>query len=116
MSKLQKSTIFPTYIPLFPPNLRQSIICKQDKLKFICWKKISTHYKRTQYLKKRFEFVEPIRIEIGKIRDKVSFYMCLPVKKTLSRLLNDKSLRKYMINDPVFMHSVGDLRSSKKSI
>ena len=63
--------------------------------------KISTHYKRLQYLKKRFDFVEPRKIEIGRKRGKVCFYMSLPVTETLSRMLSDKSLRRYIINNLV---------------
>ena len=64
--------------------------------------KLSTHHMRVQYLKKRFEYVEPRRIEIGTIRNKVSFCMDLPIAKTLTRLMSDESLRKFMINDPIF--------------
>ena len=64
--------------------------------------KLSTHHMRVQYLKKRFEYVEPRRIEIGTIRNKVSFCMDLPIAKTLTRLMCDESLRKFMINDPIF--------------
>ena len=64
--------------------------------------KVSTHYKREKFFKRRFNFVEPIRVEIGTIRNKVSFCMRLPVAETLYRMLSDDSLRKFIINEPIF--------------
>jgi len=64
--------------------------------------KIATHHQRMQLIKKRFEYIEPLRHEIGRIRGIASFYMRLPISKTLARQLTDESLREYIINDPVF--------------
>ena len=66
---------------------------------------LSTHYKREKALKHKFSFIEPERVSIGKIRNQPSFYYYMPVAKTLARLLKDKTLRKHIINSPVFQSS-----------
>ena len=70
--------------------------------------RLATHYKRMSYIKSRFDFVEPRPIPIGKIRDKVSFYWALSIFETLKRLLLDKSVRKYIINDCTFSSMESD--------
>ena len=64
--------------------------------------KLDTHYKREKVLKTKFDFIEPERIFIGKIREEPSFYYYLPVMKTLTRLLCDDSVRTHIIHQPVF--------------
>ena len=64
---------------------------------------LSTNYKRDKCLKERFSFIQPEKVHIGVIRDNSSsFYYSLPVRETLGRLLKDKSLRRYIINQPIF--------------
>ena len=66
--------------------------------------KISTNYRREKYLKQRFNFLEPERIPIKSKEDdsETSFYYKISVKESLERLLNDPSLRKFLINEPAF--------------
>ena len=61
---------------------------------------ISSHYKRDQYLSRNFKFIKPVRFPIGK--EKKSFYYSLPIKLTLGRLLEDDSLRSFIIQEPIF--------------
>ena len=65
---------------------------------------LSTNWKRNQYFKKNYKFVEPERIIIGHVDGKPRFYYYLPVRSTLSRLLEDNSLRKFIIRQPVFFN------------
>ena len=65
---------------------------------------LSTNYRREKYFKTHFNFVEPQRIPIEKLKeeDPQSYYWYLPIKETMKRLLKDNSLRKYIINQPIF--------------
>ena len=63
---------------------------------------LSTHYRRDKILKRMFDFIKPERIDIGKIRKELRFYYILPIEKTLTRLLQDESLRRHIISDPIF--------------
>ena len=36
--------------------------------------KLSTHYKRNKYIKESFEFIDPVKIQIGKAKGVVSYY------------------------------------------
>ena len=66
--------------------------------------KISTNYRREKYLKQRFKFLEPERIVVkSKENDsETSFYYKISIKESLERLLNDPSLRKFLIHEPAF--------------
>ena len=66
---------------------------------------LSTHYRREKYLKTRFSFIEPERIPIKSKEEgetKTSFYYEIDVEKSIQRLLNDPTLRKYLIHEPAF--------------
>ena len=63
---------------------------------------IATHFKREKYIANNFDYVKPERIPIENPNGPNSFYMSLPIKKTLRRLLSDQSLRDYIIHYPVF--------------
>ena len=81
---------------------------------------LSTNYRREQYFKSNFNFVEPQRIPIKKLKeeDPQSYYWYLPIKQTMTRLLKDKSLRKYIINQPIFCKQqvIPDLGNSDHTI
>ena len=66
---------------------------------------LSTHYRREQYFKQNYNFITPETIPIRKPGEVSSFYYYLPIELTLGRLLNDVSLRKYIINFPIFSTS-----------
>ena len=61
---------------------------------------LSTPYRRTQYFKRKWQFIDPQRTPIGPNEE--SFYYLFSVKSTLSRLLNDDSVRSHIINQPLF--------------
>ena len=63
---------------------------------------LSTHYRREQYFKQNYNFITPETIPIRKPGEVSSFYYYLPIHLTLGRQLNDVSLRKYIINFPIF--------------
>ena len=64
---------------------------------------LTTHYRRDQMLKTKFNFIEPVRVPIGKNDDDVDcFYYSLPISKTLDRLLSDGSVRSLVIHTPTF--------------
>ena len=65
-----------------------------------------TEHKRDKYLKTHFEFLEPVKVLIVGENNQTSFYYRLPVVKTLNRLLQDKSLRKYLIHQPLFTNVI----------
>ena len=64
-----------------------------------------TEYKRDKYLKSHFKFIQPERVVIGKKNNIVYSYYRLPVVKTLNRLLQDSSIRKYLIQQPLFTNT-----------
>ena len=67
-------------------------------------KELSTHFRRNKYLHQHFNFLVPERISIG-FKDGVeSFYYYVSVEQSLRRLLQDKSLRDYIINEPFFIN------------
>ena len=62
--------------------------------------KISTHYKRQQYIQTHFDYVQPRRQPIKNAEGiEVAFYMDLPIYETLRRFLADPTLRRYIIKD-----------------
>ena len=63
---------------------------------------LSTDYRRKKYIKEKFNFIEPERIPIGDWNNITCFYWYMCIEATLLRLLQDNSLREYMINQPVF--------------
>lgn len=63
---------------------------------------LTTHYRRDKMLKQKYDFIEPVRIPIGKIEEDERFYYNLPVSKTVARLLRDNSVRSQVIHQPVF--------------
>ena len=73
---------------------------------------LTTHYRRQKHLRQTFDFVEEERIPIKdpeKIK-KDSFYYQLPIRKTLTRFLKDETLRRFIIQSPVFFkHKVSFL-------
>ena len=67
--------------------------------------KLSTHFRREKYIKERFSFIEPERIPIKSRKEEeteTSFYYEIDVEKSIERLLNDPTLRKYLIHEPAF--------------
>ena len=61
-----------------------------------------THFKREKILDCRFDFIEPQKSVIGRIKNELCFYYSLPVLKTLSRMMRDDSVREFLIHIPVF--------------
>ena len=61
-----------------------------------------TEYKHDKYLKTHFKFIQPEKVIIGTKDNVENFYYRLPFVKTLNRLLQDSSLRKYLIQQPLF--------------
>ena len=57
-------------------------------------------YRREQYFHRKFKFIEPEKTFIGP--EEKSFYYLFPVNSTLSRLLDDDSVRSQIINRPLF--------------
>ena len=64
--------------------------------------KLTTNYKREKVLNCRFDFIQPQKVIIGRIKNEVCFYYSLPIVKTLSRLMNDNSIRDFLIHLPTF--------------
>ena len=66
--------------------------------------RLETHYKREKYLKTKFSFIEPERMVIKTIENECFFYYQMPIRKILNRLLEDNTLRKFIINQPNFVN------------
>ena len=66
--------------------------------------RIETHFKREKYLKTKFSFIEPERMVIKTIENECFFYYQIPIRKTLNRLLEENTLRKFIINQPNFVN------------
>ena len=67
---------------------------------------LSTNYKCDKYLKTHFKLIQPVKVMIENGKGESSFYYRLPVIKTLGRLLQDNSLRKYLIQQPIFTNVI----------
>ena len=63
---------------------------------------LSTNWKRDQYFRKKIKFIQPQHVTIGNVGGQPRFYYYLPVISTLTRLLEDNSLRSYIISQPTF--------------
>ena len=63
---------------------------------------LSTHYKRDQYFKANFNFIQAEKIILGYTRQIASFYYYKPVQNTLARLINDNTIRQNIIKEPKF--------------
>ena len=63
---------------------------------------LRTAYRRDQYLKSRYNFIEPQPTLIGYWDNIPSTYYRLPIRQTLQRLLSDNSLREEIIHEPLF--------------
>ena len=65
-----------------------------------------TVYKRDKHLKSHFKFITPEKIDIGVKMGQTSFFYRLKVKDTLSRFLENDTLRKYIVQyPPLFKHN-----------
>lgn len=65
-------------------------------------KQLLSPYQREQYLKLKFQFIEPRKNIIGSIGSEISFCYTLPIVETLGRMLKDDYLRKFVIKEPTF--------------
>ena len=90
----------PIYIPTFTVTEAIEVVDNMVGLK----DKISTHHMREKYLKSHFNFLEPqeVPIENNTGDNMEPFFYYASVRETLQRLLNDPTLRRYLINNPMF--------------
>ena len=67
---------------------------------------LRTAYRRDQYLKSRYNFIEPQPTLIGYSGNIPYTYYRLPIRETLQRLLSDNSLREEIIHEPLFSSKI----------
>ena len=54
------------------------------------------------HIENNFDYIVPQKVDLKDDTGYSSFYYMLPVKKTLGRMLKNESLRKWLIQEPVF--------------
>ena len=68
---------------------------------------LSTVYRRDKFLKTHFDFIKPQLNPLGNFRGVPCFYYSLPINRTLSRFLENDTMRRFMVHTPLFFNHNG---------
>ncbi|KAB0790517.1 hypothetical protein PPYR_15088 [Photinus pyralis] len=76
----------------------------KDSLFGVAHNKVSgslrTTYMRHNFYKKEFQFVEPLKIDLGVVEEKDAFFYYVPIHETLKSLLNDPNVNSQCFSAP----------------